>query len=305
MGEEKKEKVVSEEKEKSLSIGSILKSIYMFVTVLAAFLTFSAATYAWFSSNSIVSTNKVQGRSGTDTVELQISSTGGDGFKAGSEAALAQVNASSSEMLMPVSTADLRTFVINTGTVEGKAINFVKVAGEKYVYHGRVYLKATAQGHEGAKLALYLDGAESAGGNFAQNVKGYVANAARLGLLFDGGSAKILRLSETSNPTAQQVSNAVLNGTEVKPGQVINGSANPMQIAADPSLPMARFMVGDDGLAGNASVEPLLMMELNRIYAVDVYFYLEGCDPDCSDVTKLDSLNLHLAFYGVLTEGAN
>ena len=305
MGEEKKEKVVHEEKEKSLGIGSILKSIYMFVTVLAALLTFSAATYAWFSSNSIVSTNKVQGRSGTDTVELQISSSGGDGFKAGSEAALAQVNASSSEMLMPVSTADLRTFVINTGTVEGKAVNFEKIAGEKYVYHGRVYLKAAAQGHEGAKLALYLDGAESAGGNFAQNVKGYVANAARLGLLFDGGSSKILRLSETSNPTAQQVSNAVLNGTEVKPGQVINGSANPMQIAADPSLPMARFMVGDDGLAGNASVEPLLMMELNRIYAVDVYFYLEGCDPDCSDVTKLDSLNLHLAFYGVLTEGAN
>ncbi len=305
MGEVKEEKSVREEKEKSLGIGSILKSIYTCVTILAALLTFSAATYAWFSSNSIVNTNRVEGRSGTDTVELQISSTAGDGFKAGSEAALVQVNASSSEMLMPVSTADLRTFVTNAGTVDGKAIHFEKIVGEKYVYHGRVYLKAAAQGHEGGKLALYLDGAESAGGNFAQNVNGYVVNAARLGLLFDGGNTRILRLSESNNPAAQQISNAVLNGTEVKPGQVINGSTDPMQIAGDPSLPMARFMVGDDGLSGNASVEPLIMMELNRIYAVDVYFYLEGCDPDCSDVTKLDSLNLHLAFYGVLTEGAN
>ena len=86
---------------------------------------------------------------------------------------------------------------------------------------------------------------------------------------------------------------------------MINGSADPFQIVGDPSVPLAQYMVGDDGLAGNSQVKPLILMELNRIYTVDVYFYLEGCDPDCTDAMKLDSLNLHLAFYGILTEEAN
>jgi hypothetical protein len=44
-----------------------------------------------------------------------------------------------------------------------------------------------------------------------------------------------------------------------------------------------------------------MYLELNQIYAVDIYFYLEGCDPDCSDSVSLDGADLHLAFYGVLT----
>ena len=48
----------------------------------------------------------------------------------------------------------------------------------------------------------------------------------------------------------------------------------------------------------------LLTMEFNRIYPVDIYFYLEGCDPDCSDALSFDVAELYLAFYGVLQEGA-
>ena len=286
---------------KKSSIGSILKTAYTAITVMAAMITLSAATYAWFSSNSVVDTDKVKGRSGADSVELQISSSAGDNFKAGSEAALVQVNTSSSEKLVPISTSDLRTFVISAGMVDDKAVLFEKVTEEKYFYHGRIYLKAAAQGHEGEKLALYLDGAESGGGIF-DDPKGYVANAARLGLMFDGGSSVILRMSEGSNPDGERMQNSVLNGTEVKVG---HGSADPFQIVGDPSVPLAQYMVGDDGLAGNSQVKPLILMELNRIYTVDVYFYLEGCDPDCTDAMKLDSLNLHLAFYGILTEEAN
>lgn len=44
-------------------------------------------------------------------------------------------------------------------------------------------------------------------------------------------------------------------------------------------------------------------MELNRIYTVDVYFYLEGCDPDCSDGLSYQTADIHLAFYGVIDRG--
>ena len=111
-----------------------------------------------------------------------------------------------------------------------------------------------------------------------------------------------MRLSDSANPKPDQIMNAKVNGVDVMAGQVINGSTDPFQIVSDPSAPISQYMVSENGLTG---VTPLLMMDLNRIYAVDVYFYLEGCDPDCSDVTRLDSLNLHLAFYGVLTEEAN
>jgi hypothetical protein len=291
---------------KSVTFGGILKSLYSMITMLAVLLSLTAATYAWFSSNSIVNTDRVSGRSGTDLVKLEISPTGGNDFNGGQESALIQVNANSSERLMPVSTADLYTFVSSPGTIDGEAVYFEKVQGERYYYHGRVYLRATSQGHaENAKLALYLDGSQAAGGNLMTSVKGALQNAGRLGLTFDGGGAKILRLSEEGNAANGQNMNVKLNGVAVQAGQVINGSADPFQIVADPSAPIGQYMVGEDGLTGSTSLTPLLMMELNRIYMVDVYFYLEGCDPDCTDIAKLDSLNLHLAFYGVLTEEAN
>ena len=296
----------ADEEHKSGGFGRILKTAYWALTTVALFSLFVAATFAWFSSNSIVNTDKVTGNTSTDTVELLISSTGVGNFQPGKEANLVQVNASSSELLMPVSTSDLITFVTSPGMVDGKATYFEKIQGEKNYYHGRVYLQAAAQGHsENAKLALYLDSSASAGGSLITATKGYITRAARLGLTFDGSNARIMRLSEESNPSNEQAMNAVVGGVAVQAGQVINGSANPMQIVADPSVPIAQHMVGEDGLTGSTTISPLLMMDLNRIYAVDVYFYLEGCDPDCSEAARLDSLNLHLAFYGVLMEEAN
>lgn len=301
------ETAAKEEPEKERKgIGFFLKTGFYLVTTMAMLLSFTAATYAWFSSNSVVNTDRVSGRSGSDTVELQISKTGGNDFQPGKEAALLQISKSSSELLMPVSTADLKTFVISPGMVDGKAKYFEKIKDEKNIYHGRIYLRAASTGHgDNAKLLLYLDSSKAAGGSLISGMKGYIANAARLGLTFDGSNAKILRLSEEKNPQDKRAMNAELRGVAVKEGEVINGSTDPMQIAADPSAPISQYMVGEDGLTGTTTVQPLMKMDLNRIYTVDVYFYLEGCDPDCSDAMRLDSLNLHLAFYGVLTEEAN
>ena len=63
------------------------------------------------------------------------------------------------------------------------------------------------------------------------------------------------------------------------------------------------YTIGAEGVSDN-SVKSLVTMNLNQIYEVDIYFYMEGCDPDCSDVAQLDALDFHLSFYGILTEEA-
>lgn len=273
------------------------------VTMIAAALALSAATYAWFTSNRLVNTDKATARSGTDTLELQISSEGGNNFQALSEAAIIQVNRTALSELMPVSTADLNSFVYNPSSSGDVAESFRTVTDENYYYHGRIYLRALAQGDSvSGRMALYLDEDNEAGGALAQSDGGLVLNAVRLGLTFDGGYPAIFYLSITSNPEEQQIRNTSINGEILADGQVLKSSGGTLSAVADPSIPLAdrTIIMNDSGAVLPAA--PLLYMNLNQIYTVDIYFYIEGCDPDCSNSIGLDELDLHLAFYGILEE---
>lgn len=129
-------------------------------------------------------------------------------------------------------------------------------------------------------------------------------NAARLGLIFgdQGTSRVIFYLSESSNDQSSQVRNTYLNGTKLGDQQVLDGSSGTVRQANDPSVSMDTYTIEMNGENTVLPEKPLLYMELNQIYPVDIYFYLEGCDPDCSDSISYHSVDLHLAFYGVLTE---
>ena len=273
------------------------------VTMIAAALALSAATYAWFTTNRLVNTDRATARSGTDTLELQISSEGGNDFQALKEAPIIQVNQTELTELMPVSTADLQSFVYNRLTEDKIAESFRTVTEEQYYYHGRIYLRAVAQGDSvGGRMALYLDEDNEAGGALAQTAGGMVLNAARLGLTFDGENPSIFYLSNVSNPDNKQIRNTRINGEILGDGQVLKSSGGTLSAVADPSIPLAdrTIIMNDSGAA--LPEAPLLYMNLNQIYTVDVYFYIEGCDPDCSNSIGLDELDLHLAFYGILEE---
>lgn len=280
--------------------------LLMLIIVLVAL---TAATYAWFSSNRIVDTDTVQTRSGTTTLELQVSSQGGDGFNGADVTKIVQVNATSSEELFPVSTADLKTFVYNSTTVGNMASGFVTVKDEKRYYHGRIYLKAVAEGQpQGSTMALYLDESDASGGALLTETAGQLTHAARLGLTFGGANAVIFYLSDKTNAQAERVQNTSLNGTVLEEGQVLDGSSGTVRAVKDPAVALASYTIVMEGDNTILPDKPLLNMELNKIYPVDIYFYLEGCDPDCSDAISYDGVDLHLAFYGVLTgteEGGN
>lgn len=285
-----------------MKIKSIFKKIYLTVTIMAALAATGGATYAWFSTNTVVQSDKVTGRSGTADVQLLLSSVGGNGFSGAESAAIVSVNDSSSTNLMPVTTYDLKTFLYNPSTVEGVAVHFKSVPQDTYYYHGRIYMKAMGDNQpEGAKVALYLDESDRNNGKFLRNVNGYMVNAARLGLTFDGGNPIILRFSEQNNPEADFEYNTGIEGDVIRGDYVLTMEGDKVKAHKDPSVKYTQYLVGEEGL-DTAVTKPLLYLELNREYVVDIYFYLEGCDPDCTDVTERDSVDFQLGFYGIVTE---
>ena len=140
---------------------------------------------------------------------------------------------------------------------------------------------------------------------FAQEISGWrtslardreLLTAARLGLTFDQANPVIFRMSDVDEGEG----NTSPGGTPLGKGMVLTlqgGTATPV---SDPAVSISDRQITEDGGAGP---EPLLIMELDRIYAVDVYFYLEGCDPDCLDErVGRDEAVFNLAFYGILTD---
>lgn len=282
---------------------NVFRTWFLGITTIFAILALSAATYAWFTSNRAVSTSTATARTKEESLELQLSSQGGSSFQSEETAAITQVNQTKAEQLMPVSTADLRDFVYSPGTVEGMAASFLPVEDEKYYYHGRLYLRASGNGlAEGATMKLYLDQSD---GLLGQASNGALLNASRLGLVFDEDSSTpvILRLTEEESASREQTYNTVINGQTLGKGQVLAYQNKVVSAVSDPSQPIADYTVSFTDNSIHLPEKELLNMKLNQIYTLDVYFYLEGCDPDCSDGISQNMADIHLAFFGVLNQG--
>ena len=278
----------------------------------------TAATYAWFSSNREVETAKATSRTGNSNVELQISrpdfplqkDEDGTYFTPmkGSKEYYQRLGSDKEDefVLMPVSTADLKSFVSDTVSNSGYAVDFRRLEDESLYYHDTIYLKAVAEdgaAPENAKMALYLDNITSDEGEGASIVPivssedGKLLTAARLGLRFSDGSFKILTLSDVNQGTG----NTKLGDVVLGSGKVLSydDSTKTVKSADDPAIALADVQIPPEGGKGKTVITEL---NLNETYTVDVYFYLEGCDPDClSDKVALTKAALNLAFYGLLT----
>ena len=272
---------------------------FQIVTMIFAVLSLAFATYAWFTTNREVSTSTATARTGEETLELQLSTSGGGSFRDGDSVSIQQVNQTSAEYLLPVSTSNLMNFVYSPNTEAGIAKAFQPVENESYYYHGRVYIRATGTGWpDGTTMKLYLDQSDNILG---QQVSGELLNAARLGLVFDGdySSAVILKLSDSSNAGDQQVYNTEVNGQRLGDNQVLSYVNQSVQAVADPSVAAGQYTVTFDNDSMQAPERTLLTMNLNQIYSVDIYFYIEGCDPDCSSYIQYSIADLQIGFYGV------
>ena len=272
---------------------------FQIVAMIFAALSLAFATYAWFTTNREVSTSTATARTGEETLELQLSTSGGGSFRDADSVSIQQVNQTSAEYLLPVSTSNLVNFVYSPNTEAGIAKAFQPVENESYYYHGRVYIRATGTGWpDGTTMKLYLDQSDNILG---QQVSGELLNAARLGLVFDGdySSAVILKLSDSSNSSNQQVYNTEVNGQRLGDNQVLSYVNQSVQAVTDPSVAAGQYTVTFDNDSMQAPERTLLTMNLNQIYSVDIYFYIEGCDPDCSSYIQYSIADLQIGFYGI------
>ena len=152
---------------------------YQVVTAIAALLALTAATYAWFTSNKSVSTSTAVTRTGDQTLELQISEQGEGAFQSVETASISQVNGTDTGWLMPVSTADLASFVYSPSTVDGQAAYFQPVTDESNYFHGRIYVRAVGEGWpQGTVMNLYLD---QSGGILGEAVEGQLLKCGQTG----------------------------------------------------------------------------------------------------------------------------
>ena len=276
--------------------------VLAFISVTFCMIVLTAATFAWFSSNNKVATSKIEARTGSADVKLLLSGSSTDFSE--SSASIVQINSTDKEYLLPVSTADLETFVYNPVTSEGMAAYFEELSDEAYIYHGRIYMLAeSTESQPGAKLAVYLDESTASGGVLAskgedQTVASLV-NASRLGLVFENKKI-ILRVTENQNEESARVRNTVVGGVLLEDGKVLTVSNGSVVAVNDPSQPLSRYTVNTDSANAAQPSEPLFEIDLNRVYPLDIYFYIEGCDPDCSDNISLLATDLHIALYGAL-----
>ena len=286
----------------------------LWVTAAAAVFaaaTLTAATYAWFSANRKVETETVTARTGTADLELQISRQDGDDFspetiKDEDGVAYNQVDLEplGSRVLMPVSTADLKTFLYSPSTAEGEATENTLVVPSQQeladiIYHDTIYLRLWDNGtlSDNATVNLYLDDPGIEQSDAQQASESPLLSAARLGLVI-GDTFLILRYSEDEKNAE---SNTLLNGQRLAPGQVLtqeNNIVKATDIPAEHQGLLSEFQYSES----NLTPRPILVgMEPGTIYPLDIYFYLEGCDPDCGDTAQKQQAGLGLAFYEALT----
>ena len=151
-----------------------------------------------------------------------------------------------------------------------------------------------------ARIAVYLDQSDQFG-PLAEKTQedSLLLNAARLGIAVHGDpdTARIFYLSEERNGEDQQVLNTVVGG-ELQPEDIVlrsdaGGEVTPVP---DPAIPLSACMISDESGSG----EPLFYLEPGVDYQIDVFFYLEGCDPDCSDSIEYNAAEFGLAFYATL-----
>lgn len=260
------------------------------IMLLVVLLVISGATYAWFTSNQRAYTNRISGKTSSESVSLFLSASGGANFVKKNECAIAQVNKTDNNFLLPVSTDDLATFIESNG----RGYNEI-MKDESRFYHGRVYMLAEAEGSaEPKKLDIFLNNSDSM---FKKDANSNLLNAARLGLTFGGENPVIFSLSQTTNPKNEQVNNTYIDGVLIAGDIVLHaGPSGAISAVSDPSVFYNAFDVSATGS------QPLIQIETGKEYAIDIYFYLEGCDPDCHESISKDGANINLQFMGILIE---
>ena len=276
--------------------------IALVMVVLAA--TLGAATYAWFTSNMKVNTNSVSVHSDTSKLVLELGDADAGSWSQRGDASLA-TNASGSVTLYPVSTFDLNGFAAcaqNNAAGDATVFEQAKDDGSAY-YHGWIDLRPGITGTGASKVKgkvnLYL--AESL---VPQGADAELLRAARVGIKISSGgqllATDIFELdSSDSGHRAEHPTTAPAGLAGYTDGMLLGWQNGQLACGANVTQDPAAFTL-DTGETATRPQNALATLALGQTYRLDIYYYIEGTDPDSADYLHQDPGTLHLALFATL-----
>ena len=277
---------------------------YIALVMVALAATLGAATYAWFTSNMKVNTNSVSVHSDTSKLVLELGDADAGNWSQAGDASLSST-ANGSAALYPVSTFDLNGFAAcaqNNADGDATVFEQAKDNGSAY-YHGWIDVRPTITGTGASKVkgrvSLYL--AESL---VPQGADAALLRAARVGIKISSGgqvlATNIFELdSSDSGHRGEHPTTAPAGLAGYTDGMLLGWQNGQLACGADVKQDPAAFTLD----ASETAVRPqnaLATLALGQAYRLDIYYYIEGTDPDSADYLHQDSGTLHLALFATL-----
>lgn len=266
-----------------------MNKIYIKVTIILLIISIATiSTYAWFTSNEKVKTSSVSVSIGGDNITLLAGPTPNELSENGFE--IKESNANNKTRLMPVSTVDANSFVFmeNAGSTFTRFREVLEEEG--FYYHGVFYIKA--EGENENSINLYLDNSDN--DFFTSDDDTNILNAARFAIKI-GDVVRIIEVSQNENDINDRVDNTYVDGVLVKDKQI--GIKNNEVFMEKAEI----YSVEDSMITMNSYPDFSFDLKQNETYKIDVYFWLEGTDPDCSDAIELKNINMNIKFTGVIS----
>ena len=276
--------------------------IALVMVVLAA--TLGAATYAWFTSNMKVNTNSVSVHSDTSKLVLELGDASRGSWSQQGDVSLAS-NANGTVTLYPVSTFDLNGFAAcaqNNTAGDAAVFEQAKDDGSAF-YHGWIDLRPTITGTGASKVkgkvSLYL--AESL---VPQGTDAELLRAARVGIKISSGNqvlaTNIFELdSSDGGHRGEHPATAPTGLAGYTDGMLLGWQNGQLACGANVMQDPASFTL-DTSETATRPQNTLAALALGQIYRLDVYYYIEGTDPDSASYLYQSPGTLHLALFATL-----
>lgn len=277
---------------------------YIALVMVALAATLGAATYAWFTSNMKVNTNSVSVHSDTSKLLLELGDASRGSWSQQGDVSLVS-NASGTVTLYPVSTFDLNGFAAcaqNNSAGDASVFEQAKDNGSAY-YHGWIDLRPTITGTGASKVkgkvSLYL--AESL---VPQGIDAELLCAARVGIKISSGNqvlaTNIFELdSSDGGHRGEHPATAPTGLAGYTDGMLLGWQNGQLACGADVKRDPAAFTL-DTSETATRPQNALATLALGQAYRLDIYYYIEGTDPDSADYLHQDPGTLHLALFATL-----
>lgn len=277
---------------------------YIALVMVALAATLGAATYAWFTSNMKVNTNSVSVHSDTSKLVLELGDASRGSWSQQGDVSLAS-NVNGTVTLYPVSTFDLNGFAAcaqNNTAGDAAVFEQAKDDGSAF-YHGWIDLRPTITGTGASKVkgkvSLYL--AESL---VPQGTDAELLHAARVGIKISSGNqvlaTNIFELdSSDGGHRGEHPATAPTGLAGYTDGMLLGWQNGQLACGANVTQDPASFTL-DTSETATRPQNTLAALALGQTYRLDVYYYIEGTDPDSASYLYQSLGTLHLALFATL-----